>query len=337
MADGSAVSRSGGSEARPRVRDARLISIVIPTQRRPEGARRAIRSALAQADAGDAQASAPGVELVIVDNDTDPSAEALVRAIAAEAATPVRYVHEPKPGVSNARNAALAVARGDWILFLDDDEEAPPGWLRALAETQARCDADVVFGPVRARLPEGVRHRTYLEDFFSRTGPDAEGVIDGAYGCGNSLLRRACLPDPQRPFSEARNETGGEDDLLFLQMRARGARFAWSPKAWVFEDPEPGRLALGYALRRAFAYGHGPPAACAHAEPPDRIGVVRWMAVGLAQAIAHGLAAAMFSLVAPDRAPAHLDRAARGLGKTFWGRPFRQRFYGRVGVKPAAG
>jgi glycosyltransferase involved in cell wall biosynthesis len=42
---------------------------------------------------------------------------------------------------------------GDLIAFLDDDEEASPGWLAALIETQRRYDADVVFGPVRARAP----------------------------------------------------------------------------------------------------------------------------------------------------------------------------------------
>ncbi|RIJ43461.1 glycosyltransferase, partial [Maribellus luteus] len=56
-------------------------------------------------------------------------------------------LHEPEPGVANARNAALAVAKGAMIAFLDDDEEAPPGWLAALIAAQARLGADAVFGP----------------------------------------------------------------------------------------------------------------------------------------------------------------------------------------------
>lgn len=301
------------------------ISIVIPTQRRLEGLRTAVRSALGQAGVDPA-----GVELVVVDNDAAPSAQPTVAELGQDAPFPVIYVHEPEPGVANARNAALARAGGDFIAFLDDDEEAPPGWLAALVAAQAGFDADVVFGPVRGRAPPGpVRHRAYLERFFSREGPAAAGVIDHYYGCGDSFIRRAALPDPKAPFSAIRNHIGGEDDLLFGQMQAAGARFAWAPDAWVWEDPVPARLTLRYAIPRAFAYGQGPSAHCAASDPPDRLGLARWMVQGLVQAGVFGLLAGAMWIV---RAPAFaftLDRAARGLGKTLWGGPFKIEFYGR--------
>ena len=177
------------------------------------------------------------------------SAEPLAAELAAEAPFPVRYVHEPAPGVANARNALVAAAKGELIAFLDDDEEAAPGWLAALVDAQARFGADAVFGPVEARAPATItRHREYLQRFFSREGPAAAGVIDHYYGCGDSLLRRAALPHPTRPFDIGRNQTGGEDDQLFHLMHRAGARFVWSPAALVYEDPAPGRLTLRYAL-----------------------------------------------------------------------------------------
>ena len=124
------------------------VSIVIPTQRRPAGLTTAVRSTFAQAGVDLAR-----LELVVVDNDETPSARAAAEALAAEAQFPVLYVHEPEPGVANARNAALAHASGAFIAFLDDDEEAPAGWLKALLDAQARFDGDVVFGPVRGRAP----------------------------------------------------------------------------------------------------------------------------------------------------------------------------------------
>ncbi|HEX5378595.1 MAG TPA: glycosyltransferase family 2 protein, partial [Phenylobacterium sp.] len=275
------------------------MSLIIPTQRRPGGLETAVRSTFRQSGVDPA-----GIELVVVDNDQVPSAQATVRLLAGEAPFPVVYVHEPEPGVANARNAAMAQARGGLIAFLDDDEEAPDGWLAALLSAQARFDADVVFGPVRGRAPEALgRHRAYLEWFFSRLGPAEARLIDGYHGCGDSLLRRASLPDPVRPFSTLRNHIGGEDDLLFGQMKARGARFAWAPDAWVWEDPQPQRLSLAYAIPRAFAYGQGPTESCAAQDPPDRIGIARWMAIGLAQAVVYGLVAGFKRLTgSPDYA-----------------------------------
>jgi len=302
------------------------ISIIIPTQRRPAPLATAARSAFAQRGVDQGE-----VELVVVDNDAAGSAAASVEALRAEAPFPLRYIHEPRAGVANARNAGVAAATGGLIAFLDDDEEAPSGWLAALLDAQRRFDADVVFGPVRGRAPPGpLRHRAYLEDFFSRKGPAEPAVIDDFHGCGCSLVRRTALADPLAPFSVARNQTGGEDDLLFSAMRAAGARFAWAPDAWVWEDPSPARLTLGYAIARAFVYGQGPTYHCATARPPNVPGVARWMAIGLAQASAYGLAAGLKWLAdAPDRAFS-LDRAARGLGKLLWWGPFKLRLYGQT-------
>ncbi|MBU4436418.1 MAG: glycosyltransferase [Alphaproteobacteria bacterium] len=302
------------------------VTVMIPTQRRLGGLAVAVRSVLAQRGVDFA-----ALEIVVVDNDQVASAQAAVAVLADGAVCPVHYVHEPQAGVANARNAGMARATGALIAFLDDDEEAPEGWLAALLSAQVRYAADVVFGPVRARAPERiVAHRAYLERFFSRLGPAEPGVIDHYYGCGDSLLRRAALPDPVSPFAVERNQIGGEDDMLFGQMRARGARFAWEPAAWVWEDPAPERLALDYTIARAFAYGQGPSAHCAAATPPDRAGVVRWMAIGLGQAAVFGVVAGFKWLTrSADRAQ-WLDKAARGLGKALWWGPFKIQFYGRT-------
>ncbi|AAK24248.1 glycosyltransferase family 2 protein [Caulobacter vibrioides] len=302
------------------------VTVMIPTQRRPDGLAVAARSVFGQVGVDFAE-----LELVIVDNDQVPSAKPVADALRKGAPCPVIYVNEKRPGVAFARNAGMARASGDFIAFLDDDEEAPSGWLAALLAAQERYDADVVFGPVKARAPAHIdQHRDYLERFFSRIGPAQAGVIDYHYGCGDSLIRRSALPDPVAPFAVERNFIGGEDDLLFGHMGAAGKRFAWEPAAWVWEDPVPSRLNLGYTIQRAFAYGQGPSAHCAAAEPRDNLGVARWMLIGVGQAAVFGLVAAVkWAVRAKDRAE-WLDRAARGLGKTFWWGPFKIQFYGRT-------
>ncbi len=299
--------------ARPR------ISIVIATRRRPAGLVAAARSAFHQAGV-----DAPTLEMVIVDNDEGGSARILADALAQEAPFAVAYVHEPAPGVANARNAAIARASGAFIAFLDDDQEASPGWLYALSLVQARYDADAVFGPVKARTPKSLGvHRPYLERFFSRAGPSADGLITHHHGCGGALIRRAALPNPDAPFSTGRGH--GEDDLLFAKMRAAGARLAWAPRAWLWQDPDPSRLTLGYAIRRAFAYGQAPSSARAIACPPDRLGLAESMAEGMVQATIFGLIATVKWFVGAKDWTEALDRAARGLGKTLWWGPFRLR------------
>ena len=298
------------------------ISVIIPTQRRLGGLEVAVRSIIQQSgvDLSD-------LELVVVDNDQVPSAQSLADKLKADAPFKLTYVHEPAPGVANARNAAMAAARGRWIAFLDDDEEAPTGWLSALLAVQTQFDADVVFGPVRGRAPETtVAHKAYFEWFFSRLGPDKAQVLENYYGCGDSLIRRAALPHPTAPFAVSRNHTGGEDDLLFGQMKGNGAKFAWAPDAWVWEDPLPERLTLAYTFSRGFAYGQGPTEA-AHAEG-DWLGVIRWMIIGLGQGGFNMLLAGAMALVGSKRTVFQLDYAIRCFGKTFWWGPFQKTFYG---------
>ena len=300
------------------------VSIIIPTQRRPAPLALALASVLGQTGVDRAS-----LEVIVVDNDNSPSARRAVQATGEASAIPIRYVHEPRPGVAHARNAAVAASTGALIAFLDDDEDAPATWLSGLLAAQMRFDADVVFGPVKARLPATVtRHRLYLTRFFSRFGPTEPQVLKTYYGCGNSLVRRSALPHQTAPFDLSRNYIGGEDDLLFGTMQGAGARFAWAPDAWVHEDPVPTRLNLNYTLRRAFAYGQGPSSHCAARDDP--VGTMRWMAIGLGQAAVFGLIGAIKWMArSPDVAEAW-DRAARGLGKTFWGGPLKIQFYGNA-------
>ena len=301
------------------------ISIIVPTCRRPDALATAVRSIFAQ------QGFARGeLELVVVDNDPGGSARATFDALKGEATMPSLYVHAPIPGVAQARNAGMSAARGEMIAFLDDDEEAPAHWLAALVSAQAKFGAAVVFGPVRAVLPATtIEHRAYLEDFFSRAGPADAGVIDGYYGCGDSLLVRSAMPTRTNPFSAERDHIGGEDDLLFGTMKARGARFAWAPDAWVREHVPQGRANLGYAMRRAFAYGQGPSASAAAAQPARWTGVLGWMVQGSVQAAVFGTLAGLQWLIRSPRRAQTLDRAARGLGKLLWFGVFKIEFYGR--------
>lgn len=307
-----------------------LVSLVMPTLRRPDSMTRAVRSVLAQTGLG-----ADTLEIVVVDNSPEGSARSGVEALEAEASLPVRYVHEPRPGVATARNTGVAAARGSLIAFLDDDEEAPPSWLATLLAVHREHGADVSFGAIRGRVPEGSGWATaYLERLFSRSGPAQSGPTVMHWGCGNSLLTRAtALADPL-PFDPALDQIGGEDDVLFRRLAKGGRRFAWAAEAWVWEHAPAHRATLNYAMQRAFAYGQSPSQAASYRRDP--LGIAKWMMIGAGQTAAFGAAAlALWPLRHPRRADL-LDRAAQGLGKVLWMPRFEPRFYGAAEVARSA-
>lgn len=305
----------------------RDVAVVIPTLRRPASLARTLRSVLALSET-------PSLvrEIVVADNAPEGSARATVERIAAETATPIRYVHVPTPGVATARNAALRATDAPLIAFIDDDEEAEPGWLSALLRAHAASGVDATFGPIRGRVEDsGHWALAYLERLFSRHGPAESGLSPRYWGCGNSLLTRAtALPGPT-PFETSADQIGGEDDLLFGGLQARGGRFGWAADAWVIEHAPAHRATMEHALRRAFAYGQSP---CQEAaRRGDRLGIAKWMLIGAGQTAVFGAAAALLWLLRrPERADM-LDRAARGLGKVLWTGRFEPKFYGAAEIR----
>lgn len=97
------------------------VSVVIPTHNRPELLARALRCALSQSDAV--------LEVVVVDDGSTADTAAM---LAATDDTRVRVLrHDVSRGLSAARNAGIAAARGEWVAFLDDDDLWAPGKLAA--------------------------------------------------------------------------------------------------------------------------------------------------------------------------------------------------------------
>lgn len=298
------------------------VAIIVPTLRRPESLKRALRSLFAQTGVADRVS-----EIVVVDNDPAGSAKTGVEALRSSSPWPLVYVHAPRPGVATARNTGLAATDAPLIAFLDDDEAASPGWLAALLNGQVDTGADAVFGPISGRAPEARAWlKPYLERFFGREGPARTGLIEEPYGCGNSLMVRAVALPGDAPFNVDADQAGGEDDALFAALAARGGRFGWAADALVEEFAPAHRATLNYALARAFAYGQGPSqtAAAAHDWPA----VLRWMVIGAGQTVVWGSGAAALTLVGSPRRAEFYDRTARGIGKLFWMKGFEPHFYG---------
>ena len=305
------------------------VDVLVPTLRRPDSLARALRSLFSQDRAAELIAA-----VVVVDNSPEASARATIDALDPACPVPLRYVHAPRPGVATARNAGLAACTAPLVAFLDDDEEAPPGWLAALQAVHLRLGAAVTFGPVRGQAPDAAPGvRAYMDSFFSRTGPATSGLIAAPYGCGNSMMTRAVALQGPAPFDTTADATGGEDDRLFARLSAAGVRYGWAAEAWVTEYAPVHRARLGYTLQRAFSYGQGPSQLAARSG--DAAAVAGWMAVGATQLLLFAPAGALLLLLRQGRGAGLADRAARGLGKlVWWSRPL---FYGQAEVRRSLG
>ncbi|HKY66682.1 MAG TPA: glycosyltransferase family 2 protein, partial [Acidimicrobiales bacterium] len=96
------------------------ISVVLCTFNRADRVVGAIESILGQHGAD--------LELVVVD---DGSTDATPEVLAGIDDPRLRVVRKLNGGLSTARNAGLAVASAPWVVFIDDDDRALPGWLAA--------------------------------------------------------------------------------------------------------------------------------------------------------------------------------------------------------------
>src|SRR4051812_22145175 len=97
------------------------------------------------------QAAAAGAELLVVDDGPGAATRAVAERHGA------RYVaHAVSRGLNAARNSGVDAARGELLVFVDDDVAVRPGWLAALLRAHAAEDPDVAVltGPIHARLED---------------------------------------------------------------------------------------------------------------------------------------------------------------------------------------
>jgi len=303
--------------------DSKLISIIIPTYKRPDGI------ALALSSIEHERANGFETEIIIADNDPAGSARDFIEEYARKSPANIQYVHVPQPGVSNARNGALAVAKGRYIAFLDDDMEAIAPWLQPLIDASDRYEAALVFGPATAVMPkEDKPEYVYMQPEFSRLPHDKDGLIDEGVATGNCLidLSRCTLPSP--PFDLRYNQTGGEDDALFQALQTQGVKLAWAQEAKTWEHVPAKRATLNYIWKRNLAFGQSPSQEAAESGLGGIFGVIKWMLIGAAQSVVYGAIWLVLRLTGQAKHITYFTKLAQGVGKVFWFGPFAPKLYG---------
>ena len=113
-----------------------LLSVVIPTYERPDDLRICLNSL-----SKEVQLDAPTYEIIVSDDSNSDSSKILIE----ENFPNVHWGEGKKIGPAGNRNAGVAIARGEWIVFLDDDCIAQKGYLAAYAAAISKNPNLLVF------------------------------------------------------------------------------------------------------------------------------------------------------------------------------------------------
>jgi len=206
------------------------LSIVIPSYNRRESLARLVSTLLEQ-DHADHK-----VEIVVVlDGSIDGSAETLAEVVVPPGMT-LLIRQQPNRGPSAARNAGIADASGEIVLFLDDDMVPLPRFVKSHLEAYRDVQIDGVIGQIKSVsapcVPPTVA--TLMENLFDdqhhRLSEEGAAVTAMDVFTGNLSVKRSRLLEVGG-FDESLTGLAAEDTDLGHRLLAAGARFVYVPDA----------------------------------------------------------------------------------------------------------
>ena len=185
-------------------------------------------------------------------------------------ALPLRLVHEPRPGLSIARNLGIREARGEYLCWIDDDVQVPKHYLQAYADAFVEYPATAVFGgpivPVlSASAPRWLRDGIhYVADAYAARRPALANDIEIRlnrlpYGANFVLQAETAR---QFPFDEAlgrhpdRPVQGGEELDVMRRILRSGQEGRWVRDADVAHHIQPQRESEDWVEQYYYAVGH---------------------------------------------------------------------------------
>ena len=151
-----------------------LFSVVVCTYNRSQRLRGALDSVLSQ--------EASDYELLVIDDGSDDDTAEVVATFDSPL---VRYVRRENGGLSAARNTGIHEARGEFVIFLDDDDRVEPSWLSTLAGN---------IGPRTGVVSCGCRFYSPDSDWemisLPEQQPDAFNQVTALFLAGTFAVRR---------------------------------------------------------------------------------------------------------------------------------------------------
>jgi len=172
-----------------------LVSVVLPTYERPDKLRRAVRSVADQ--------MYEPLELVVVDDASPTPATESLSGMDLDGLETEYIRHEHNRGANEARNTGIGASEGEYVAFLDDDDEWLPTKLEQQVEAFERAGPDVGVVYTGIEYEHGGYTRTEINE---HRGDVTTDILDGqSFGTFSTLMVRrqtvdeAGLPDTAFP------------------------------------------------------------------------------------------------------------------------------------------
>lgn len=233
------------------------ITVAVCTRDRADVLRQSL--AALRAEVGEAPED---VAVLLVDNGSTDETSAVSADLAASWPA-FRTVSEPTPGLSWARNRALAESTSDWIVYLDDDAFVWKGWVTALREVVSRPEVRLAGGPIAPRFeapPPPWFDADSVRRTFGEEGPLSDSAAREGFSGGNLAVHRDTLAalggfDTGLGMIAGRLGLGEETDLA-ARLVERYGNATWHAPQMGVDHLEPAwKQRPGYVLRRGLANG----------------------------------------------------------------------------------
>ena len=219
-----------------------LISIIVPIYKVEPYLDRCVDSIIKQ--------TYTNLEIILVDDGSPDNCPAMCDAWA-EADSRIRVIHKKNGGLSDARNAGLAIARGDFIAFIDSDDRVAPSFVETLYASICNTSADIAECAVTNVLEDGtvISVRSVEKAVVCQREMALRRLVleDGIYPTvWDKLYRRSVIDGIW--FEVGKQH---EDEYWTYQVLDRAEKIAVIPeKLYDYLQRSTSIMGVGYALKR---------------------------------------------------------------------------------------
>jgi glycosyltransferase involved in cell wall biosynthesis len=224
-----------------------LISVVIPAYNYAETLPRAVNSVIEQL--GEARA-----ELLVIDDGSTDATPQVLEQLQAEHAGLFRALRKPNGGLSSVRNRGIEEARGQYLIFLDADDEMAPGALAAVTRHVAsHPETRLVIGGHWSVFPDGRRVQHAVKPLPATSRERVRGyLLDKTVTLSNGAC--AMHREVFGPGNYPEHLRNVEDIPVFAQVLARfPCTVLDQPLALIYKHGD----SMRHDLRQSLAAGVG--------------------------------------------------------------------------------